>query len=75
MTLEPEILGQVLFEHGDPLTLTVVRKARGTEHHKAGTVLKTGGDADKCLLSWLTGNVDKNACTNGQTVPNTPPGF
>lgn len=75
LTLEPEIMGQVLYEHGDPTQLTIVRKARGTEHHKAGTVIKTGGAADHCLLSWLAGNVNKQACTNGQAIPNTPKPF
>ncbi len=72
LSLEPEEMGHVLFEHGDPTKLTMVLKARGLERHKAGTVWKTGSAADHCLISWLIGQVDNNACQQGQTLPNTP---
>lgn len=37
-------------------TLLIVRKARGTEGHKGGTILKEGDAADKCILGWLRNN-------------------
>jgi hypothetical protein len=75
LTLEPEIMGKVLFQHGDPTELTIVRKARGTEHHKGGTVLKTGGAADRCLIGWLTGKGSGTACADGLALPHTPKPF
>lgn len=63
IALEPEILGTVVAEGGDrPERLTLVRKARGTEHHKAGAVLREGDDADRCLTSWLAALIDEDAC-------------
>ncbi len=75
VTLEPEILAEVLAQHGaHPERLTIVRKARGTEHHKGNKVIQTGGDADRCLLSWLAGKVDQQACQKGGQLPR-PTGF
>jgi len=46
--------------------LTLVRKARGTESHKGGTVFAEGSLGDRCLVSWLTGTIahDYLSCTN-----------
>lgn len=61
--LEPELMAQVLADHGaDPQRLTIVRKARGTEHHKGGAPMPAGSPGDVCLVSWLAGNIDKSAC-------------
>jgi hypothetical protein len=62
--LEPEVLSAVVADHGaHPERLTFIRKGRGTEHHKGGTLMKSGDDTDACLTSWLAGEVDDNACT------------
>jgi hypothetical protein len=63
--IEPELTADV-FEAGgaDPQRLTLVRKARGTEHHKGGTVFPEGSDGDVCLVSWLKGKVDQASCNN-----------
>jgi hypothetical protein len=45
-----------------PERLTLIRKARGTEHHKGGTVIHAGDDADTCLGSWLRSALDSAAC-------------
>jgi len=71
LTLEPEIMGTVLVQHGDPTALTIVRKARGAEHHKGGTVLEAGGAADRCLIGWLVGKGTGTACTDGLAIPHT----
>jgi hypothetical protein len=69
IALEPEILDQVVREAGKrPERLTLVNKARGTEHHKGGTALDTGSDADACLLSWLESSVDADRCAKGATI-------
>lgn len=54
--LEPGLLGQA------PDTLTIVRKARGTEGHKGGSLMSAGDREDVCLTSWLGGKTDSAAC-------------
>lgn len=76
VSLEPEILGQVLAQHGaHPERLTIVRKAHDTEYHKGHIAIKPGSDADKCLLSWLASNVDATACQKGAQPLMPPKGF
>ena len=61
--LEPELMSTVIMEGGaQPERLTLVRKARGTEHHKGGAVINDADDADRCLTSWLAGATDSDAC-------------
>ncbi len=68
--LEPEKFGQVIVEGGrGPERLTIVRKGRGTEHHKGGAQAPAGSDADRCFLSWLAQAVDETACGNAAEVP------
>jgi hypothetical protein len=61
--LEPEVMSQVVSQGGAaPERLTLVRKGRGTEAHKGGSLYKIGDDRDVCLLSWLAGKTDTTAC-------------
>jgi hypothetical protein len=46
----------------DPNTLTMVRKPRGIEHHKGGQLMTEGEPLDRCIVGWLTGALDMNAC-------------
>ncbi len=63
--LEPEILAAVVQDGGArPERLTLVRKARGTEHHKGGVLITPGDAQDRCLTSWLAGAVDEGACAS-----------
>jgi hypothetical protein len=69
ISLEPEILSQVVSEHGkNPERLTLVRKARGTEHHKGNTIWAAGSPGDNCLTSWIGGSPDTNACSAAQAA-------
>jgi hypothetical protein len=73
IALEPELIARVFAESGaNPERLTLVRKGRGTEHHKGGEAMVPGGAADRCLLSWLASNVDLDACAEAAEV--VPPG-
>ena len=57
------MLSEVVSAAGaDPERLTLVRKARGLEDHKGGTVFHSGDDADRCLVSWLADQTDTAAC-------------
>ena len=68
--LEPEILAAVVEEGGaQPERLTLVRKGRGSEHHKGGALIMVGDAQDRCLTSWLAGAVDDAACTAALTTP------
>ena len=68
--LEPEILSEVVISGGQaPERLTVVRKARGAEYHKPGTIVMVGDDRDVCMTSWLAGKVDAAACTRALEYP------
>ena len=65
--LEPELMSAVVSEGGaHPERLTLMRKARGTEDHKGGTLMKEGDVEDLCLTSWLAGRTDRGACANAR---------
>lgn len=68
--LEPEIMSQVVADKGaDPQRLTFVRKARGVEDHKGGTVIVAGDARDVCITSWLAGQTNDAECTVALTYP------
>lgn len=63
-SLEPEALDAVVRSGGlDPERLSLVRKARGSERHKGGTQMLPGDPLDRCILSFLAGRLDTDACT------------
>ena len=65
--LEPEVMSAVVSQGGaQPERLTLVRKARGTEAHKGGSLMNAGDDRDVCLTSWLAGKTDTVACAKVQ---------
>jgi len=61
--LEPETMSAVA-SGADPSELTLVRKARGAEAHKGGTIWSVGDDADICLTGWLTGKPATSDCAS-----------
>jgi hypothetical protein len=68
VAVEPEITRQVVADRGQrPERLTFVRKGRGEEEHEGGRRIVRGDAADTCLLSWLAGAVDGEACTTAIT--------
>lgn len=73
LALEPEALSSVWLDGGrDPARLTLVRKARGREAHEGGSVFPEGSDGDRCLLSWLSGALDVEACARAAELPPSP---
>jgi hypothetical protein len=61
--LEPEAMTAVLADKGaDPERLSLIRKARGHERHKGGTLMTAGDVLDQCLISWLAGAVAEAPC-------------
>jgi hypothetical protein len=76
--LEPEALSVVVRQRSDPMQLTLMRKARGTELHDGGSLMTAGDDLDRCLTSWLRGKVEVTACEEVSLaprpeLPKTPP--
>jgi len=68
--LEPEIMTQVVADHGaSPERLTLVRKARVAEHHKGLAIWAEGSPEDRCLTSWLAGSVETAACVGALSTP------
>jgi hypothetical protein len=62
--LEPAVMSAVVDNHAqDPELLTFIRKARGEESHKGGTLITPGDPQDICITSWLQGNTDSTTCT------------
>jgi hypothetical protein len=71
--LEPLVMSAVVLDHGlDPELLTFVRKARGEEAHKGGTLIVQGDHQDRCITSWLAGATDTTACDLALSEPNFP---
>ena len=50
-----------------PDRLTLVRKARGSEHHKGGTLFQVNDQQDVCLTAWLAGSTNTAACTEAKS--------
>ena len=61
--IEPERTRAIAEGQAAPETSTLVRKARGAEHHKGGARLIAGTAADTCLVAWLTRKPNDEACT------------
>ncbi|MET0410449.1 MAG: hypothetical protein ABW217_04105 [Polyangiaceae bacterium] len=73
VVLEPEALSSVWLERGrDPERLTLIRKARGREAHKGGSVFWEGDAGDRCLRSWLSGAIDVATCTSAAELTPSP---
>ncbi|MCC6668264.1 MAG: hypothetical protein IT375_31255 [Polyangiaceae bacterium] len=73
--LEPEKLSRVVADGGrNPKRLSLVRKARGAEEHKGGTMAPQGSEADRCLTSWIAGALDAPACALAAEM-SPPEGF
>jgi hypothetical protein len=72
--LEPTVMSEVVANHGkNPELLTLIRKPRGLESHKGGTLFVPGDDQDVCLTSWLSGRTNVTACNNAFESPVFPP--
>ena len=68
--LQPNVMSQVVADHGlHPERLTFVRKARGLEAHKGGTLITPGDEQDVCITSWLAGDTDTTACGLALSYP------
>lgn len=53
-SVEPEKTAEQVRNLGQTAdTLLIVRKARGIEGHKGGTLMNEGDPADKCIIGWL----------------------
>ncbi len=68
--LEPAVMSAVVRGKGEDVEmLSIVRKARGAESHKGGTLVVPGDAQDICLTSWLSGATDTAACATAVETP------
>lgn len=67
--LEPEKMREVVQSGGaGPERLTFLRKGRGDEDHKGDRRITPGDASDRCITSWLAGNVRIDDCNAGGCV-------
>ncbi len=78
VALEPAVMSAVVAGHGaHPELLTFVRKARGIESHKGGSLITPGDFQDRCITSWLAGQTDLDeagvsSCRSAISFPTFP---
>ena len=66
VSIEPEKLSGIVAHAGQNFEKWIVyTKGSGAEHHKGGSKFAKGDDTYKCLLSWVSGALDMNACAQG----------
>jgi hypothetical protein len=63
VALEPEAMSAVVQGQASPGTLTMVRKPLGLEEHKGGVLFQSGDDLYRCIVGWVRGQFDANACS------------
>jgi hypothetical protein len=69
--LEPVVMSDVVASGGQDVDLlTFVRKARGEESHKGGTLITPGDVQDQCITLWLAGSTNAAACA--EAIATTP---
>jgi hypothetical protein len=61
--LEPEVMAQVVRHLAAPETLTLLQKPLGIEQHMGGLLIVDGDPLDRCIVGWLIGTFDADACT------------
>lgn len=70
VSIEPERLSRVSAEAGRGAESWLpLSKGRGREAHDGGTRLLPGSAADQCILSWISGRVDFDACASDDFGP------
>ncbi|HVY31937.1 MAG TPA: hypothetical protein VHB79_35625 [Polyangiaceae bacterium] len=70
ISIDPERLSRVSADAGRGAeTWLPLSKGRGREAHEGGTRLVPGSAADQCVLSWLSGKVDFDACASDDFGP------
>jgi len=68
--LEPEEMDAVIRGEGEAEALSIVRKPRLQSKHKGGRIWGAGTTAgDRCILTWLTGSLEKEACKKELEAP------
>jgi hypothetical protein len=75
--LEPEKLNAFLADEprqeAVALQLLVLAKPLAIERHRGGTSLRKGEAAEQCILTWLLGHTDSQACAAAAIAPTVPP--
>lgn len=64
--LEPELMASVVEGSAAPSELLLIKKAKDEAKHKGKQIMKDDDYLDRCLSSWLRGQVDAAACQNAR---------
>jgi hypothetical protein len=69
VSIDSENFAAIVAKHGQGFDQwMVVLKGENAVHHKGEQRMKKGDFTYNCLLSWITGNVDMNACSMASMV-------
>jgi hypothetical protein len=69
VALEPEVMSDVLKDHGqNSERLLLIAKPLGLEHHKGGTLMTPHDAQEGCITSWIAGKTDATACASALKV-------
>jgi hypothetical protein len=69
VTIEPEKITGIVKNHGQNFDhWIVVTKGTGAEHHKGGSKFAKGDVMYTCLLSWIQGNINMDACLMAKAI-------
>jgi hypothetical protein len=71
--LEPEMMSKVVKKEAQSIDLVFVRKPRGLEKHKGHTLMYQGDPLDRCLVGWVKGAFDPDACMTVITTSKPEP--
>lgn len=74
VTIDPELLSRVVASRGEGAERwLVLSKGRQRETHEGGARLAPGTPPDDCVLSWVSGNLDIDACASDDfAAPSQP---
>jgi hypothetical protein len=65
VTIDPELLSRIVASSGEGAERwLVLSKGRQREAHEGGARLAPGTPADDCVLSWVSGKLDVDACVS-----------
>jgi hypothetical protein len=76
IAVQPEVLSHLVNDHGaNPERWIVITKGRGTEVHKGNSQMKAGDATDTCIISWVAGALNQEACDQAASISPPDPNF
>lgn len=76
IAVQPEVLSRIVNEGGaHPERWIVITKGRGTEVHKGNSQMAPGDATDTCIISWVAGQLNQDACDQAAAILPPDPTF